>query len=197
MMGFDRNGWRDTPAQAFKAWFRNSVVVSEDGAPVSLFHGTRERFDVFDMSQAKDGAHFFTPLEEHAAFFGPTREFFIRIENPKIISQAALETAWDAEHPNGEQDERSLLPRDFVQSFVQAAKKAGHDGLIIDDMGDLDYCVRVYLPFAPNQIKSATENLGLFDDECPDVTDKTSCHAALIGEDLTQMETKRGLRRRP
>ncbi len=52
------------------------------------------------------------------------------------IDQDALEAARDAEHPDGEQDDRNLLPRDVVGQFVDEAKARRHDGLVIREMGD-------------------------------------------------------------
>lgn len=168
----------------FLKWFRASVVVDDHGIALPVYHGSHVAFDEFDMTMAKDGAHFFTPLDSHAAHFGPMREYFVRIENPLMISQIDLEDVWDEEHPDGEQDDRCLLPRDFVERFVTKAKESGHDGLVVKDFGDLDYCVDVYLPFAPNQIKSSTDNVGIFDDNCNDVTDRTSSlYLAVKGAD--------------
>lgn len=51
----------DTPA--FRRWFRNSVVVNEDGSPMVVYHGTRsaEPFTQFDLSKTRElGFHFGT-----------------------------------------------------------------------------------------------------------------------------------------
>lgn len=143
----------------FKEWFRTSKAVDSAGKPLTLHHGSRAEFDVFEMDKARDGAHWFTPNESHAASFGDRiKEVYISIQNPLEISQDDLDAAWDVEHPDGYQDERSLLPRDFVKDFVKHAKEKGHDGLIIRDMGDREIQSDMFLPFSPEQIKLATEN---------------------------------------
>lgn len=141
--------------QDFAYWIDSSQATTSAGRPISLFHGTHSKFDEFDFEVARDGAHWFTPMESHAASFGPVKEFFLAIKNPMVISQTDLEDAWDVEHPDGEQDERSLLPRSFVEDFVKRAKELGYDSLIIRDMGDRDIESDMFLPFRPDQIRPA------------------------------------------
>jgi len=159
--------------QNFKSWFGESVVV-EDAAPIIVYHGSHSTFDEFDMSRARDGAHFFTKDLEHAASFGKPGAFLLSIRDPLIIAEDDLLAAWDKEHPNGLQDDRNLLPRDFIVDFVKIAKESGRDGLIILDMGDRDISTDMYLPFSPSQIKSADKNNGLYDRDCADFTDRKS-----------------------
>lgn len=125
--------------------------------PLILHHGTNAKFDSFDMTKSRDGAHFFTENESHAASFGVVRAYAVKMTNPMEIDQDALDAAWDKAHPDGEQDDRFLLPRDFVGDFVTQAKEAGHDGLIIREMGDRDIQADMFLPFTPEQIKLASE----------------------------------------
>ena len=145
-----------TDQKQFDDWFSGSCA-SNNGQPISLFHGAKVDFDVFDFAKARDGAHWFTSVQEHAAFFGPyLKEFFVVIRNPMVIDQDDLDEAWDDAHPDGEQDDRYLLPRDFVTDFVEQAKSLGHDGLIILEMGDLDAQPDMYLPFTTDQIRLAS-----------------------------------------
>ena len=137
---------------AAKYRFSGDVVLSASGDPLVLHHGSRVSFERFDFGKARDGAHWFTVDEDHAASFGPTRAFLISMRNPRIISQQDLDDRWDLAHPDGLQDDRCLLPRDFVCDFVAEARQAGHDGLVILDMGDRDAEVDMFLPFHPGQI---------------------------------------------
>jgi hypothetical protein len=138
---------------------RDATVKSSDGQPLVLFHGSKQEFDTFDFTLAKDGAHWFVADAHHAASFGVAKAFYLTISNPMEISQDTLDEAWNAAHPEGEQDDRCLLPRDFVEQFVVQAKAAGHDGLIIRDMGDRDIEADMYLPFTAAQIRSADGEL--------------------------------------
>lgn len=168
-IGEDLDWARQAATEGFENWFGNSKVLDDDGGPLVVYHGSDTDFNIFDMSKSVDGAHWFTPNELHAESFGEARSFYIQMDNPLVIDQAILELAWDKEHPDGEQDDRSLLPRDFVEQFVLAAKQNGNDGLIIRDMGDRDIQSDMYLPFKPNQIKSATENNGDFNVDNTDI----------------------------
>ena len=147
----------------FADWFGSSKTVDIDGVPLLLHHGTHGDFATFDMKMARDGAHFFTPDETHAASFGPPKSYYVKLENPMEISQDDLDSAWDKEHPDGDQDHRTLLPRDFVGDFVRLAKSLGHDGLVIRQMGDRDIQSDMYLPFASDQIVAASRVLGIED----------------------------------
>lgn len=133
-----------------------SVVTSTGkagGLPMVVYHGTNAKFSTFDMAKSRDGAHFFVANESHAASFGEVKAYLLKIENPLEISQDDLDEEWDKEHPGGEQDERCLLPRDFVHLFVKRAHMLGHDGLIIRQMGDRDIQADMYLPLSPDQIQ--------------------------------------------
>ena len=141
------------PGVNFNNWIKFSSVVTSDGEPLVVYHGSDSDFTSFDFSKAKDGAHFFTSSENHAASFGKTHSYYLDITNALVINQSHLDAAWDLEHPDGEQDERSLLPRDFVKSFVKQAKLQGRDGLIIKGMSDRDIQSDMYLPFSNDQIK--------------------------------------------
>lgn len=153
--GMQKQTKKEVTPQEFGEWLDSSLATTSAGRPISLFHGTHSKFDEFDFEVAGDGAHWFTPMESHAASFGPVSEFFLSIKNPMVITQTDLEDAWDVEHPDGDQDERSLLPRDFVGDFVKKAKELGHDSLIIRDMGDRDIESDMFLPFRPDQIRPA------------------------------------------
>jgi hypothetical protein len=157
------------PTPAFQQWFGDSKVVDDAGQPLVVYHGTANKFTSFNMAASLDGAHFFVADKDHATFFGAPADYYVSITNPMEISQNDLEEAWDAEHPDGDQDGRYLLPRNFVGAFVAKAKLAGHDGLIIRQMGDLDIEADMFLPFSPQQIKSADKNNGDFDKHNPDI----------------------------
>ena len=165
---------RQTETPAFKKWFGDSKVVDANGDPLVVYHGAKKKFNTFDMSKALDGAMWFATDPKHADFFAQGKEgnvvaTYLSLKNPMVISQSDLDSAWDVVHPDGEQDDRSLLPRDFVEDFVVKARAAGNDGLVIEDFGDLDFTTTVYLAFEPTQIKSATDNVGTFDVTNPDI----------------------------
>lgn len=154
----DFKEWANSDAPR-KAKAAPKEVEPSQQVPETVWHGSRGvEFDKFDMSKAQDGAHFFSAAPSHAAHFGPARPYHVSIKNPMVISQDDLETAWDKEHPDGNQDDRNLLPRDMVAGFVKKAKAAGHDGLIVRQMADLDSQYDVFLPFTSEQITPAEQS---------------------------------------
>lgn len=135
------------------AWSVDNKACNADGSPIKVYHGTDANFELFDMEMACDGAHFFTDNPEHALSFGAVKAYYTRIVNPLVITQDDLEKAWDDHHPDGEQDDDCLLPRDFVETFVREAKASDYDGLIIKGMADKDLSADMYLPFSAEQVQ--------------------------------------------
>lgn len=134
------------------ALFENGFLLDPHGRPLVVYHGTNQDFDLFDMAKASDGAHFFSEDPIHAEHFGKVSSYLLTMVNPLVISQDDLEAEWDLDHPSGEHDDRNMLPRDYVDLFVERARDAGHDGLTILRMGDLDLEVNVHLPLSAEQI---------------------------------------------
>jgi hypothetical protein len=142
---------------AFREWFGESKVVDEEGLPLTVHHGTRTQFSEFDPALARDGAHWFTASKPNASTFSGSLEpgaFYLRLLNPKVITQDDLKAAVD----DGSDD----FPRDQVAQFVERAKVDGHDGLVIRDFLDVGEVNDAYLAFEAPAIKSVF-NRGTFD----------------------------------
>lgn len=83
-------GGGQTETPAFKAWFKNSKVVTPEGKPMPVYHGTNGKFeDEFDVSRGELGIHFGT--KEVANSFGDrpstsggnrVYKCFLSIQNP-------------------------------------------------------------------------------------------------------------------
>jgi hypothetical protein len=69
---------RNTATDAFKAWFRNSVVRDRDGEPKVMYHGTARDITEFRAKQA--GAIFVTDDPKFAEAFGFNSEFYMMKE---------------------------------------------------------------------------------------------------------------------
>lgn len=143
-----------TETSQFRHWFGKSKVVDEDGNPLVVYHGTDAEFDVFEMDRGRanmdiQGA-FFSPYEEDAAGYGQNvRGFYLSIKNPADES-----TAYRALNRFKGQNNAGVKAREYLQSL-------GYDGVYngYDE----------YIAFEPTQIKSATDNVGLFDPKNPNV----------------------------
>ena len=147
-----------TESQQFRRWFGNSKVVNADGTPMMVYHGTNTDFNTF---QQENGAYFFSESRDYAESMAEERggdrvvEAYISMEKPYTVT---------------------LSPRKFSDNFEEApyiryAKENGYDGVIFENdvnKDDLAYD-RFYVVFEPNQIKSATDNIGTFDGSNPDI----------------------------
>ena len=123
------------------------VLLNEDGTPKVFYHGTGASFTAFDIGQAAaaEGSFFFAENPEAAAAYG------------NDVMKVYLSGEKLADYDN--------QPHEFYRLHnkreqVAYLKKRGYDGWYADmDSGGWGE-VSV---FSPNQIKSATENIGTFD----------------------------------
>ena len=145
---------KQTGTLQFKEWFRKSKVVDEAGKPLVVYHGADSDFTVFDMDKTRlnmdiRGA-FFSPYEDEPVGSGKNvRAFFLSIQKPATAEQAYKVLRMF----QGEKD-AGTKARDYLI-------KQGYDGVV-----DEGY---EYIAFYPEQVKSATDNIGTFDPENQDV----------------------------
>lgn len=164
--------WVQVRTAAFKSWFGDwlddpghaSRVVDENGEPRVVYHGTRgDGFTVFDRK--KIGANwgfgyygkgfYFTDNRSAAYHYGHNEiTCFLNIRNPYLSLRY-----------NHEGEKR----------FTSNLKKKKHDGVIGENALRDVYHWHVadgyeYVAFNESQIKSATENVGTFDPDSPDIT---------------------------
>ena len=150
-----------TETHQFKRWFGDwqshpehaSKVVNEDGTPKVVYHGTGANFTVFKsenetywFSESTDYAE--AMAEERAGKNGRVGAFYLDMKNP-----------YRAKLPPGQFTD----PR-YEKPIIEKAKSGGYDGVIIENDTDSDIEAETfYVVFSPNQIKSATDNIGTFD----------------------------------
>ena len=147
-----------TETPEFKAWFGDSKVVGEDGAPLVVYHGTDQSFDSFRVNS------YFTPVPEDASKYsaivtpgaaesGPNVvPAYLSLENPKVIDVYA------------------------TRADVDDARSAGFDGVIV--RGVAGSKTDHYIVFSPEQIKSAIGNSGRFDPNSASLTDPLEAYGA-------------------
>jgi hypothetical protein len=154
---------------AFKRWFGDSKAVDAKGRPIVVYHGADVDEGMFDRFHVPEGEGvFFATDPAHAeAFVGGDGEVvsaYLSMQNPVIIDQDELERRWD-QLPEDDQD--IMLPRMMVHDVITEARAAGHDGVIVRGMADLDFSDDVYIAFKPEQIKHSEDNDGKFDPQNP------------------------------
>lgn len=155
--------------RAFKRWFGDwenssanaSKVVDENGEPLIVYHGSKNgNFNIFDYNYLRktDSGFFFTSDKEYAKQYGDTRGFFLNIKNPNLtnipLNIDTVETLLTVDYKNG---------TDGIQ---------GHDSISTNE--NLYHSKgQEYVAIRSNQIKSATDNSGAFNNSENDITDDT------------------------
>lgn len=144
--------------KAFKRWFGDwendpanaSKVVDENGEPLVVYHGSKNGdFNTFDDTYLRktDSGFFFTSDKEYAKQFGNTREFFLNIKNPNLtnvpLNIDTVETLLTVDYIEGTD---GIQGHDDINTNENLSKSKGQE----------------YVAIRPNQIKSATDNSGLF-----------------------------------
>lgn len=134
-----------------------SAVTDEEGRPMAVYHGTDRSFWRFDPEM---GAYWFSQAEDYAQAMAEERggdrvlSAYLDMKNPMRVSlPAGTFTDPAAEGP-----------------YIRRANAEGYDGVIFQ--ADTDNPLEAdtfYAVFRPEQIKSATDNIGTFDRENRDI----------------------------
>ena len=164
-----------TETRQFKHWFEGSQIVNEDGSPKVMYHGTRKEngdFHVFDSSKAvKKGGlgmkalgagNYFTAtrLTGNERYGSRVIEAYLSIRKPLEVN--AGETFGEAVRR-----ETGLDTKDMgYDAIQQAMRERGYDGVVRHDKAGN---ITIAVAFDSEQIKSATDNIGLFDKKNPDI----------------------------
>ena len=175
-----------TDTLEFKKWFKDSKVVDENGKPLVVYHGTTHDFDRFDMGEEgaffaakpsvagvftlKDPEESYTDFDEGASIM----PVYLSIRNPLTIT-----------------------PDEYLSAKIgnrYEAEKAGYDGIRITPNTKYgpEWSADVWVAFSPEQIKSATGNVGTYDATNPDIRYSTKIDKGariLAGEDTRKFET--------
>ena len=143
----------------FNLYLENaSKVVDENGEPLVVYHGTKDNFNEFDSKKQSNKGFWFTPKKNLADGYSMARNsgeignvfsVFLNIKNP-------ANNDWVSKsNPNSE-----IITNDMV-SFDEL----GYDGWISVIGGKTTSLVALN----PNQIKSATENIGTYSANTNDI----------------------------
>ena len=158
-----------TDTQQFRRWFKGSKVVNEDGTPKVMYHGSNADFTAFDKRKAKAGVFgkgfYFTPNERVARMYGSAHvlETYVSIKNPYVVNDSMGFVGADYRYM---QSEFGTAERITDQNVSKVLREQGYDGVMVYDA---DGSLKEIVAFAPTQIKSATDNVGTFDAENPDI----------------------------
>ena len=155
----------ETESRQFIRWFGDwkkhpnmaSKVVNADGTPKVVYHGTNVKFTVF---RSKSGEYWFSESEDYAEAMmeerggGEVKAVYLNMRNPYRAKLSPVQ----------------FSDPGFEAQILRDAKSAGHDGVIIEnDTTSPIEAETFYVVFSPEQIKSATDNVGTFDGGNPDI----------------------------
>lgn len=171
--------------KAFKGWFGDwendptnaSKVLDENGEPLVVYHGSKEQFTIFDISKfgktdsgSLGKGFYFTNNKAHAEKYGDTIEVFLNIKNPVsaddqlnafIVGSKTIEEVHDRMDKMVEQ---GLADREQVDYFKSMITQEMIDDVSTNDgvIENLKHKSAEAVVVNPNQIKSATNNIGTF-----------------------------------
>lgn len=173
---------QQTNTPEFRRWFGDSKTVDRQGEPLTLYHGTAAEFTIFeDRSGAATGhstsalGYFMTSDRRSAEGYarnasdgmpGLARvmELYATIRNPYTATMEEMQAI-----------ESTLQARTFRSRLEQA----GYDGIHIP-------AGKVWVAFSNTQIKSATDNVGTFDEIDPDIRFRRSA-ADTVGQAIASI----------
>lgn len=184
-----REQQRQVATPEFKRWFGDSKVVDRDGEPLVVYHATDAEFTVFDRdklgkrTKERDIEDFNRNMEDSVGLLRSAELGFwfseknlaedeyggrhvLKLEDGKRIGMPVY---LSIENPNyvDTYDLMETLDNMTVEEYLQEMEDYGYDGLIVTDQ-EFDNA-KSYVVFKPNQIKSATDNVGTFDYFNPDI----------------------------
>ena len=185
----NRKFMEQTETTQFKRWFGKSKVVDRDGEPLVVYHATDAEFTVFDRdklgerTKQRDIEDFNRDMEDSVGLLRSAELGFwfseknlaedeyggrdvLKLEDGKRIGMPVY---LSIENPNyvDTYDLMETLDNMTVEEYLQEMEDYGYDGLIVTDQ-EFDNATS-YVVFKPNQIKSATDNVGTFDYFNPDI----------------------------
>jgi hypothetical protein len=218
---------RQVDSPAFKKWFgdwendpENSSKIVWNGQPLSLYHGTKRDFNVFEgkAKTSTDGGYYgkgyyFTTDSEGAGRYAGRGdgsrilEVYVDIKNPAIINDTYRDNTADALSMSGGKldyvdakvakvfnDVYDGDPTSHLdpEKSIEITKRLKEAGYdgVIVNQSDLPFAEVV--AFDSSQIKSATGNRGTFDKFDPDIRYSPSRQDEMFAKLMKAME-ERGL----
>lgn len=162
----------------FKAWFGESKVVSDAGAPLVVYHGGKSDIDAFKPNDA--GLIYMTSDPALASDYAQSRSskgsvypVYASVQNPLVVDRAVDHTS--------------------QKMLVARAKENGNDGIILKNADDSITGMpqrsnsTVVIAFEPSQIKSRF-NTGTFSKSDPRIIDTSPARPDPIPEGRAKAE---------
>lgn len=171
----------------------SSKVVNQDGTPKVVYHGTDAEFTVFNEStrdwEGRENGIWFTDNKNVGKSYSHKEPMavYLNMKNPLVVDVKGGTSRY-IEAPKHAFDKEmgyitaygSLTKAERGKywdsiDYISYARDKGYDGVIFENMADsglvdiTDEISTVYAVFDSEQIKSATDNIGTFDPQKPDI----------------------------
>lgn len=158
-----------------------SKVVDENGEPVAVYHGT-PKFDRFSIFKKGSGGYlgpaiYFTNLKTYAQKYenkwgdgGNLYDVFISLKRPLIVksvnpAKEILKTIYGKDSVYDRRSQKQSYDTKILSSAdIKKLQSKGYDGVIWEYGGSKEYAV-----YDSSKIKSATDNIGTFNTNNPDI----------------------------
>ena len=143
----------------------SSKIVDENGEPMVVYHRTPNDFTAFDKEKVGGstdwgafGQGFYLSERDFGWMYGKNKmELFVNAKNPLFLNdQNAYEIREPFFNSNGAFGSESSV------EFTKYVLSKGYDAVVYENGEEI-------VAFNPNQIKSATENVGTYSSESDDV----------------------------
>lgn len=178
----NENQWLQVRTDNFKKWFGDwindpenaSKVIDSNGEPLVVYHGTNKKFNVFRLKKID-----YTKYEEYepgdeklnyteGVYFSKNKSTALRYFDPYDKNSTLYSVFLNIKSPKYEKT--NVIGISNVKELI----KDGYDGIIATG-GDIFYSpMNEIVATSPNQIKSATDNIGEFSPESDDIRFRTT-----------------------
>jgi len=178
-----------TISPSFQRWFQNSEVVDDDGEPLVVYHTTKDTFFTFDRellgtstnNNANDG---YAVASAHVGFWFNTQPLDHTKLGDKVMPvylsaqrlyeagtlDGLINEIWDNYQQQGydfdTEDPSVEQATEAGEEFTRHLASMGYDGISLNDR---EFGGKSFIVFEPEQIKSATDNVGTFDPDTQDI----------------------------
>lgn len=188
--------WAQVRTKAFKDWFgdwendpqNSSKVIDENGEPMVVYHGSiNPGFTVFKTkgglnNSSSKGTGIWFSTDRWVSYNYTTKQDYEQANNVKFNGEnlgSVYPSFLNVRNPyivyaNGEDFDNIKINNRKTTTDILAKKVRNgiignnNDSVIFYNIYDVDY-VNEFVVFSPNQIKSATDNVGTFSEDNPDI----------------------------
>lgn len=198
---------------AFNKWFAGSKVVSADGGPLVMYHGTAANFTRFKAGEGDLGMHFGTTAQANMRIKnnGATDDVqvmpvYLNIRNPlrtkdagdwdnEVFVSAILTDLMSEDDAFTEAYEKAVETVETSAGFKAVLEAMGYDGIVYANVGEEHFNIGdeagedSWIAFYPEQIKSALGNNGDFDAQNPDIRFSISKDQTVDAQDIPDGES--------